>query len=64
MDVFTENNVNGKIIDHLGLVADKIKDLNLVDLIDQRLPISKSHGSKVSHGERVSAMVQPSYLQS
>jgi len=57
MDVFTENNFNGKIIDHLGLVADKIKDLNLVSLIDQRLPISMANGAKVSMGERVSAMI-------
>jgi transposase len=39
------------------LVAAKIDDLNLIDLIDHRLPISEAHGAKVSHGESVAAMI-------
>lgn len=44
-------------IGHLGLVAAKIADLGLVDLIDQRLPVNEARGAKVSHGERVAAMI-------
>ena len=44
-------------IGHLGLVADKIAELDLIELIDQRLPVSEAHGAKVFHGERVSAMI-------
>ena len=44
------------LIDHLGLVADQIDQLNLIGLIDERLPI-KGNGSKTSMGERVAVMV-------
>lgn len=44
-------------IGHLGLVADKIDSMNLVNLIDCRLPVSEAYGAKVSHGERVAAMI-------
>ena len=57
MDIFKEEQFSSTHIGHLGLVADKIDSLNLIDLIDSRLPISKVHGSKVSHGERVAAMI-------
>lgn len=57
MDVFTEENFATLHIGHLGLVADKIDSLNLVNLIDSRLPIMPGCGSKVSHGERVAAMI-------
>jgi len=57
MDVFQEEQFSSAHIGHLGLVADKIDSLNLIDLIDHRLPISASYGSKVSHGERISAMI-------
>lgn len=46
-----------KSLDHLGLVIDVIEELDLINLIDQRLPISKAHGAKVSMGERVAAML-------
>jgi transposase len=57
MDVFQEEQFSSAHIGHLGLVADKIDSLNLIDLIDHRLPISAAHGSKVSHGERIAAMI-------
>jgi len=46
-----------KHMGHLGLVADKIDELDLVRLIDQRIPVSAAHGAHVSHGERVAAMI-------
>lgn len=57
MDFLSEQNFSTKHIGHLGLVADKIDELNLIELIDQRLPVSATHGAKVSHGERVAAMI-------
>ena len=44
-------------IGHLGLVADMIHHIGLIQEIDKRLPISEAHGSKVTHGERVAAMI-------
>ena len=38
-------------------MADKIHDLGFIHLIDQRLPIQKSCGSKVTQGERIAAMI-------
>lgn len=49
-------NLSTSLLDHLGLVADQIDQLNLIGLIDERLPIT-GNGSKTSMGERVAAMV-------
>lgn len=57
MDVFEEERFSSQHIGHLGLVADKIDSLKLIELIDRRLPISEAYGSKVSHGERIAAMI-------
>lgn len=57
MDMFNEEQFATLHIGHLGLIADKIDSLNLVNLIDRRLPITPGCGSKVSHGERVAAMI-------
>jgi len=57
MDGLHSEDFSTKHIGHLGLVADKIDDLDLVRLIDQRLPVSEAHGANVSHGERVAAMI-------
>lgn len=57
MDAFNEENFSGKVLDHLGLVSDKIHELDLVQLIDERLPLLSTSGSKVTMGERVAAMI-------
>jgi transposase len=57
MDVFKEEQISTIHLGHLGLVADKIDSLKIIDLIDNRLPISEAHGAKISHGERVAAMI-------
>tara|TARA_B100000745_G_C20137847_1_gene390041 strand:+ start:164 stop:1777 length:1614 start_codon:yes stop_codon:yes gene_type:complete len=57
-------------LDHFGLVAAILRKLNVIERIDAMLPVSSSKGSKVSHGERVAAMIinglgfvdQPLYL--
>jgi transposase len=41
-------------MDHLGLVAQTIKDMGLIEFIDQMIPLPKAH---VSVGQRVAAMV-------
>src|SRR5476649_2683190 len=57
MDVFKEEQFSSAHLGHLGLVADKIDSLKIIELIDRRLPISEAYGAKVSHGERVAAMI-------
>ncbi len=42
-------------LDHLGVIAGVIKDLNIIDLIDKRLP--KDEREEVSTGEAVAAMI-------
>lgn len=57
MEALQGEQVSGKVLDHLGLVASTIKKLGLVEKIDQRIPISKAKGAKVTIGQRVAAMI-------
>lgn len=57
MERFSDNQVSGKVLDHLGLVAATIDKLGLIEKIDSRLPVSKEKGAKVSMGQRVAAMI-------
>lgn len=54
---FTDEQIQGKVLDHLGLVQAEIKNLNLIEEIDKRLPIAEGKGSKISMGERVASML-------
>lgn len=49
--------VQGQVLDHLGIVASVISRLKLVEKIDSRLPVSKEKGAKVTMGQRVAAMI-------
>lgn len=42
---------------HLGLVASTIKKLDLVNKINQRIPLDRKKGGKISHGHRAAAML-------
>lgn len=42
---------------HLGLVAATIKKLDIVNKINQRIPLDRKKGGKVSHGHRAAAML-------
>jgi transposase len=57
MEALRSEDFSIKQLGHLGLVSDKIDCLNLIELIDNRLRISVQCGSKVTHGERVAAMI-------
>ena len=57
MELYSEESISGQSLDHLGLISDKITDLELIKLIDTHLPLSSCSGSKVSMGERVAAMI-------
>ena len=52
--MFTDKNVSGKVLDHLGLVAATIEKLGLIEKIDQRLPLANP---KTTMGQRVAAMI-------
>jgi len=57
MEAYSEEQFSGKSLDHLGLVADTIDSLDLIALIDERLPSNKTSGIKITFGERVAAMI-------
>jgi len=56
-EAFTEDQIKGKVLDHLGLVAAAIERLGLVHRIDKALPVSEEKGAKVTMGQRVAAMI-------
>ena len=44
--------VYSETLDHLGLIAATIKDIGLIEKIDELIPISKEKGAYLSIGER------------
>jgi transposase len=50
-------NIEVQRLDHLGLVAATIESLRLVKRIDKRLPLKEDDKCKVTHGQRVKAMI-------
>ncbi len=46
-----------KSLTHLGLVAAAVDGLKLVERIDERLPLDEDSGVKVTHGQRIKAMI-------
>lgn len=57
MNPLTHEQVTGKVLDHLGLVASTIETLGLVKKVDTLLPLDPSKGAKISLGQRVAAMI-------
>lgn len=55
--IIQEENASSQALDHLGLVASVIKDIGLISKIDERIPVSKEKGAKLSIGQRVAAMI-------
>lgn len=49
--------ISGKVLDHLGLVAATMDKIGLIEKIDKLLPLSKEKGVKTTIGERVAAMI-------
>lgn len=47
--------VNTQRVDHLGIVAGMIKDLGLIELINQRIPTDNRE--EISTGEAVAGMI-------
>lgn len=52
--MITDDNISGKVLDHLGLIAVTLQKIGLVKKIDQRLPLKKP---KTTMGQRVAAMI-------
>lgn len=48
---------SSQVLDHLGLVSAVMHKINLIDKIDRYLPVSKSHGAKVTRGECIASMI-------
>ena len=57
IDFLFEDQINGKVLDHLGLVAATIEKLGLVEKIDQIIPLAKEKGAKTTIGQRIAAMI-------
>jgi len=57
VNLFSSEQIKGKVLDHLGLVAATIEDLGIIEKVDALFPLSKNKGSKVSMGQRVAAMI-------
>ena len=51
------DNIKVETLDHHGITAGFVDKLKIVERIDARLPVSKAHGSFVTHGQRVKAMI-------
>lgn len=54
---FQSEDINCKKLEHLGLVADTVNELGIINKIDEKLPVSLDKGAKVTMGERVAAMI-------
>lgn len=54
---FNSNNVSSEQLGHLGLVAATIRELGIIEKIDERLELNERKGGIVSYGRRVGAMV-------
>jgi transposase len=52
--MITDEDISGKALDHLGLVAATLEKIGLIDKIDQRLPLENP---KTTMGQRVAAMI-------
>jgi transposase len=52
--MITDEDISGKALDHLGLVAATIEKIGLIAKIDQRLPLENP---KTTMGQRVAAMI-------
>jgi transposase len=57
MNELKEEHFSTQHLGHLGLIVDKMESLGLPELIDQRLPVSQTHGAKLKHSERIAALI-------
>ncbi len=55
--LYQTDQIKTEHLGHLGLVASTISDLNLVNKINDRLPLNYKKGGKISHGHRSAAMI-------
>jgi transposase len=55
--MLSPDQVSGQILGHLGLVSATISKIGLIEQVDKRIPLSENHGSHVTMGERMAAMI-------
>ncbi len=53
----TTEDIQVKTLGHHGIVAGLVDKLKLVERIDARLPDPKKYGGKLTHGQRIKAMI-------
>ena len=52
--MISEQDISGKVLDHLGLIAATIDKLGLIEKIDARIPLNNA---KTTMGQRVACMI-------
>lgn len=57
MKFISQEQISGKVLDHLGLVSATIEKLGLCEKIDQLIPVCHEKGAKTTMGQRVCAMI-------
>ena len=57
LDKLNSNQAASQSIDHLGLVAATIHNVDLINLVDKILPIEQNKGANISMGQRVAGMI-------
>lgn len=57
MNPLTDENITGKVLDHLGLITSVIDEIGLIEKIDMLLPLEAKKGVKITMGQRVSSMI-------
>lgn len=57
MSSLVANDIEGKVMDHLGLVAVNIEELGIVEKVNAILPLAIHKGVKATMGQRVAAMI-------
>jgi len=57
MELLNANQVKSQTLDHLGLVAATIHELELIERIDGLLPVSIEKGARLTMGQRIAGMI-------
>jgi len=52
MKFISQEQISGKVLDHLGLVSATIEKLGLCEKIDQLIPVCHEKGAKTTMGQR------------
>jgi len=55
--LLSPDQIKGQVLDHHGLMAAVHKKIKLAELIDQAMPVNKKAGTKLTNGQKGSAII-------